>query len=34
VAFISAGVIGLVAAGFSLQVREGRPRATAEPVAA
>src|SRR3954452_23427777 len=34
VAFISAGVIGLVAAGFSIGVREGRPRATAEPVAA
>ena len=34
VAFTVAGLTGLLAAGFSLQVREGRPRATAEPAAA
>jgi sugar phosphate permease len=34
VAFIVAGLTGLLAAGFSLQVREGRPRANAQPASA
>ena len=33
-AFIVAGLTGLLAAGFSLQVREGRPRANAQPASA
>jgi MFS family permease len=34
IAFIVAGLTGLLAAGFSLRVREGHPRAPAQPAAA